>query len=865
MASAEIVEPLGDFIRLAQPAAVLLDISNSPGEGEVLLRGLRADPEFRKLPIFALSNRTEAGNTGGAAPSFQKGAVPVAEIVKAVKGALGGSTPAEASSSANEKAPQLIEEKLTEPVAEKPSRPEAAAPGADSVDTTASPEAAEIVKQLSESFRGFAKAAESERNAMLLQMQEQVRNLRRTFLAANSKVLTAFTSALARLFITLSKDASRLNSSALRTLSCALEVMGDAIQTSSRQQSVECGIVRVLVVDDEALSRRAIQFALGCPDLDLADCDSTQKALECVQAEDFDVVFTDLKLVRDGHFPNAVRRLPKRADTPLIVVAALTEFDTRTSSLSGPACDLIAKPFTPSEMVVKAFTFALRRRLGQTASLEPAVTESVPTASPAAIPFAMNGAGRDTRAPASVSSRPVPPLVASPAQPSPGPDNNRQFAELQSRIRMLEEELAAKSAKASQEETEHKAARRQLEALSKEHADTAKNLHQQQQRLQELAKAKEAAEASAKEAARLKELEPQLKQEMEAREAHQIRVQELQKSATELEERLLQEKEERERLERENNAMRDNQENLKHQMKEHEGTVSELRDSLTRTASELQAEAARRAAAEQQAQSANTQETERLKTELQNVAAEKAQLQAKLNGLHAHESVSHPSSPSNGSVQHKLEEMTAYDLLTGELSRVRNQLVEERSQRQRLQAEVNDLEETKEDLARKLECFTQTERTRQQATETLEAKLQETIAKLASVEASLQSHSRENRRLQLRTKELEEQLGDLTSQLSMQAVLEQSRRRREAELEACIVEQQAQIANSKAALAAEGACMQRSRERIHFALCRVIQELNADKAVFAGGDRATAPTRETMPAGAPASENGASDQPAHAE
>src|SRR5690606_28715892 len=60
---------------------------------------------------------------------------------------------------------------------------------------------------------------------------------------------------------------------------------------------------------------------------------------------------------------------PKCADLPIVIVTnGSLDFEVRVQSALSGGSDLISKPFTPSEVVVKAFTSALRRRLGPIAA-----------------------------------------------------------------------------------------------------------------------------------------------------------------------------------------------------------------------------------------------------------------------------------------------------------------------------------------------------------------------------------------------------------------------------------------------------------------------------------------------------------------
>jgi hypothetical protein len=178
-------------------------------------------------------------------------------------------------------------------------------------------------------------------------------------------------------------------------------------------------------------------------------------------------------------------------------------------------------------------------------------------------------------------------------------------------------------------------------------------------------------------------------------------------------------------------------------------------------------------------------------------------------------------------LQRKFEEISACQVLTDELNRVRSQMVAEKARRQAIEAAMSDLEAAKDLIARKADAARQRELDQQEAIQALQARVQESAAKVAAAEAALQNQVRESRRLQARTKDLEEQLTDLTNQISAQLAIDVSRRRREAELEACVRNQQEEIAKTKAALAADGANIRRARERMQTTLSRVLEELQA--------------------------------------
>ena len=78
------------------------------------------------------------------------------------------------------------------------------------------------------------------------------------------------------------------------------------------------------------------------------------------------VTFSDIMMPEmDGfEFTTRLRELPNHTTTPVVFVTALGDFGTRAQSIMNGGCDLVAKPFTPAELLVKGFTFGLKHRFG---------------------------------------------------------------------------------------------------------------------------------------------------------------------------------------------------------------------------------------------------------------------------------------------------------------------------------------------------------------------------------------------------------------------------------------------------------------------------------------------------------------------
>ncbi len=226
--------------------------------------------------------------------------------------------------------------------------------------------AIQTLRNLSESVRRLSRMVEGgERGAVLELMYEQACSLRSIINAAGWEVLTSFSSLLAKLSGTLLRDPEKVNASTLRTITHAIDLLVHLAGSSTRCRVIEVTPLRMLVLDDDPVCRRALLMALSSGDLKLSAFGGAEEALDCLARETFDVIFTDVMMPKmDGFaFATAVRGIPNHHATPIVFVTVLSDFETRSKSVLSGGDDLLAKPFIAAEVAVKAFTLALRRRI----------------------------------------------------------------------------------------------------------------------------------------------------------------------------------------------------------------------------------------------------------------------------------------------------------------------------------------------------------------------------------------------------------------------------------------------------------------------------------------------------------------------
>ena len=122
---------------------------------------------------------------------------------------------------------------------------------------------------------------------------------------------------------------------------------------------------RIMVVDDEAISRRAVIYALEKANLKCVSVEDPKTALTMLAENRFDLIFLDVDMPGMSGFELCakLRVLPAHARTPVVFVTGLTDFESRARSTLSGGNDLIAKPFLFMELAVKSLTLILKGQL----------------------------------------------------------------------------------------------------------------------------------------------------------------------------------------------------------------------------------------------------------------------------------------------------------------------------------------------------------------------------------------------------------------------------------------------------------------------------------------------------------------------
>jgi two-component system copper resistance phosphate regulon response regulator CusR len=131
--------------------------------------------------------------------------------------------------------------------------------------------------------------------------------------------------------------------------------------------------VRILLIEDEAKTARAVQTGLHGEGYDAAIASSGEGGLLLLDAETFDLVILDWMLPgRDGI--EILRTLRARGTkTPVLLLTARDAIEDRVQGLDAGADDYLVKPFAFAELLARVR--ALLRRAGDAESLRRKVAD----------------------------------------------------------------------------------------------------------------------------------------------------------------------------------------------------------------------------------------------------------------------------------------------------------------------------------------------------------------------------------------------------------------------------------------------------------------------------------------------------------
>ena len=347
------------IMRTFRPHIIILDLMLPTMSGVDVIKEIRGEVDFAKVPIVVFSNTymtnliQEAWRAGANKCLSKANCTPkdVIEVVRLTVGSGGGipqKKPAQAPASAQAATDE-----------------EPAKDGSDQTDLRKGflENLPGTLFTLRNGVQALSKAEnEMQRLKQVYELYRQVHTLNGNASLGGLMQIAHMSAAFEALLKEIYEKPKNINQSSIRTVASAVDFLGILFSKSTLPEQQDLPESKILVVDDEAISRRAIVYALEKAKLKSINVDEPMQALQLLTENEFDLIFLDVDMPGMNGFELCakLRTLPQHRKTPVVFVTSLTDFESRTSSTMAGGNDFIAKPFLFIELTVKALIHVMR-------------------------------------------------------------------------------------------------------------------------------------------------------------------------------------------------------------------------------------------------------------------------------------------------------------------------------------------------------------------------------------------------------------------------------------------------------------------------------------------------------------------------
>jgi CheY-like chemotaxis protein len=159
-----------------------------------------------------------------------------------------------------------------------------------------------------------------------------------------------------------SSRSAQFSVSLLRTLTQAVDFLPEVFEARGEPEGAGLPTFRLLIVDDDSISRCGIQLALGKIKQSAVECASAAEALARCATEKFDLIFLDVELPEMDGFEvcACLRREGVNQEVPIIFVTQHAGLQHRAQASMSGGTDYLTKPFHFLELAVKTLLHLLR-------------------------------------------------------------------------------------------------------------------------------------------------------------------------------------------------------------------------------------------------------------------------------------------------------------------------------------------------------------------------------------------------------------------------------------------------------------------------------------------------------------------------
>ena len=348
-----------------QPDVVLLDLMLPEISGLELLRKIREHPEFKELPIIVfsstyLTNVVQEAWKAGATKCLSKASCTPKQIIEVVRSTL------KMSPSSNSFDTQVTVAPAASPnaVSRTPAGRDLESLFQGEIERTF----LETLPSTLAAFRALLQTIlraenESMRLDYICDLCRRVHALTGNAALAGDLEIAQLSDALEVLLRELYEKPQNISPSTLRTVASGVDFLS-VLFNRSGQAPKGAPPAKILVVDDDPISLRAVIFALEKAKLKSVPVEDPMEALNLIAETKFDLIFLDVDMPGMNGFElcTKLRASQLNRTTPVVFVTNLNDFENRANSTMSGGNDFIAKPFMFIELAVKALIHVLRGR-----------------------------------------------------------------------------------------------------------------------------------------------------------------------------------------------------------------------------------------------------------------------------------------------------------------------------------------------------------------------------------------------------------------------------------------------------------------------------------------------------------------------
>jgi DNA-binding response OmpR family regulator/chromosome segregation ATPase len=372
-----------------RPDVVVLDLMLPELPGTEVLRFIRADEDLKDIPVIVLSNAymdelaAEAIRAGATRGLLKSECTPakLVEQVCDVLGRPGATIPLES----------ILQE--PEPVMSSGDVDLAAETAIWTRQAGLRKAAPKEVAKIRQVCLNYIKSADDEKS--MPQLMDLYRRVR--FLSAHA-ALIGFTkiaevsSALEGLLFEIVCKQAEPTSTTFQTLAQVVDLLDHLVQKDDTTFSEPRTKPKVLVVEDDQVEEAALATALKRGNFEVQCSQDPVQSLELLNADNFDLVLLEIDMPQMSGFEvcKQLRQMPQHKSVPVLFATVNAGFEHRARSVISGGNDMIAKPVSPLELILKVTTHLLKQNgnklpdrsnghsaaNSEEATIEPSVTES---------------------------------------------------------------------------------------------------------------------------------------------------------------------------------------------------------------------------------------------------------------------------------------------------------------------------------------------------------------------------------------------------------------------------------------------------------------------------------------------------------